>query len=399
MKTRIKSLLLLLIVFFNLAVVSSAAAENQKAYILLRPNNFVLPEGGGWTIQNDQDKYLYALPGGYLKDSAWQGPGASASFYVAEEGNYVVWAMTWDATSGFGTRYGYVALDGETDENKFQSTVPDGFTWSKTKKVYHLDKGMHSITLQTGYPSFCCSAVFITNDTEYVLNTETLYSSIENYADTEKPQFGGEIELTNSSQASFTAVFPEATDNISVASVKYYLNDAEIQLDENRTYAAANIKPLSKYTLKAVATDGLGNTAQVTKEIDLRKWSFTNCTLKNTAEEEIESLNDLIDTETKKDTAFTVSVEIEKLFSGAGKAQLFIGVFSQNGKKMEADYFSMGSVLATKNTVKKSKTFPVTEDFLKNKANYTVKVLLIDSTDNIMALTEGAVIENGGGAQ
>ena len=193
MKAKIISLLLLLIVFFNFAAFSPVMAEDTNTYILLRPNNFALPTGGGWTIQNDQHKYLYSLPGGYLKDSAWQGPGATANFYVAEEGNYVVWAMAWDSSSGFGTRYGYVTVDGETDENKFQSSEPDAFTWSKTKKVFRLEPGMHTITLTTGYPSFCCSAVFITNDLEFTLDTETLYEDIEMYADTEAPSFGGEI--------------------------------------------------------------------------------------------------------------------------------------------------------------------------------------------------------------
>ncbi len=388
MKVKIKSLLLMMILFISFAYASAAMAESENTYMLLRTNNFTLPEGGGWTIQNDEHKYKYSIPGGYLKDSAWQGPGATADFYVADEGNYVIWAMVWDSSSGFGTRYGYVTVDGETDENKFQSSEGDAFTWSRSKKAFHLKPGLHRIALSTGYPSFCCSAVMITNDLEYVLNTETLYEDIAAYADTEPPSFNGEISVEADSMTSFTAVFPEATDNIGIASVKYFLNNEEIQIGEDMTYRAENVKPLSRYTLSAKASDGLGNSAEVHAEIDLARWKIGECLLKNTSGKEISGLSEL----TQEDTKFTVTVNIQKEFTGAGRAQLFAGVFTEDGKRMLVPYSSMSGVVALGQSVAKNINFDITPDFFAERENCMVKVILIDSSANIMACTEGVVI-------
>lgn len=391
MKNRIITLLLAFVMLFSFTSGMTATASDDCTYILLRPGNFTLPaldsSGKGWKVQNDQDKYQNAIPGGYLWDNTFS-EGAKASFYVTEEGSYVVWAMTVDPNPG--TRYGYVSVDGESDENKFGGSEENAFTWSRSKKAFNLAPGLHTITLTTGFPSFFCSAVMITNDLELELDENTAYDDIAKYADTQAPTFSGSIDAVEKSASSFTATFPSATDNIGIAEVKYYVNDVPVTVGDDLTYTATDVTPLRKYTLKATAFDALGNTAETTAELDLSHWKIASVVIKNTAKDEIDSLGELTSTDTK----FSVEVQAEKLTAASEKVRLFIGVFSDKGRML---YFKRLNVSKTgKSTASFSS---LTADFLEQSNSCSLRVILVDTDANISAVTEGTVIESEAGAK
>ncbi len=391
MKNRIIALTAALLVFFNLAFCATSAANEDCTYILLRPNNFTLPalnqESKGWKIQTDQDKYQNAIPGGYLWDNTFS-EGAKANFYISEAGSYVVWALTVDPNPG--TRYGYVDIDGDADENKFGGSVENAFTWSRSKKAFYLEAGLHTITLTTGFPSFFCSAVMITDDLSFELDENVAYADIEKYADTEAPKFSGDISITEKSASSFEAVFPSATDNIGIADVKYYLNDAPVTVGDDLTYTATDVTPLKKYTLKAVASDALGNIAEKEASIDLSHWKITGVVLKNTAKDEISSLGEL----TSGDTKLTVEVNVEKSATASGKVRAFVGIFAKNGRMVLNKSVNVNKT--TKSTVSFSS---LTGDFIEHCKEYEVRTILIDTDDNIAAMTEGTVIESEANAE
>ena len=270
LKKRILGLCIAATIILSIFSMISVCAEGEYSYYLLRTENFTLPEL--WTLQSDADKYANALPGKYLKSSK-TGPAAETSIYVTQEGDYVVWAMVCDFDdANFGQRHALISVDGVKDENSFGSTVRNGFSWSCTKKAYYLTPGLHTIGVGVGYPSTCCAAVFVTNDLEFVLNEETAYTDIEQYTDLQKPSFIDAFVVDRDSLSSFSVTFPTATDNNAVAGYQYFVDEEPVEADENNSYSAQGLLPLSTHNVMVKAFDNLGNISQSECDINLYDW-------------------------------------------------------------------------------------------------------------------------------
>lgn len=376
-----------LIVVLCLSVCAPVSAEETFSYFLLRPENFTLPEL--WTVQKDTNKYSPALPGNYLKSSK-SGPAAETSVYITEEGDYAIWVMVLDYNNAeFGKRNARVSVDGTIDEQAFGSTIKDGFTWSRSKNVYRLTPGLHTIGVSVGYPSTCFSAVFVTNDLSFTLDENTLYTDIEQYSDTSKPTFSGEIVAERDSVSSFTVTFPTAEDNIGIAGYGYFLNDEPISVDETNSYRAEGLMPLKSYTVKVTAYDSLGNTTVLEEDINLFDWRLLDAKLTDSTDLEIENLSQLIGGQTSVKVAF----EFEKLIGGLKRPFLFAGIYTKDEKRMVSYNLSRwNAVGAAGAVVSKSVELTLPQEVMDNPADYIVKATMVESDTDLIPLISGVTI-------
>lgn len=365
-----------------------AADEKEHSYYLLRSENFTLPADGGWSVQTNAANYENAIPGNYLKDSAWQGPGASTTIYVTEESDYMVWVMMLGFDGESETRYAKVTIDSSTDAADFKSTVVNGWMWAKGKTAFHLLPGMHTVTVTTGFPSNMLAAVFITDDLELTLDAETTpYDDIAQYADQEAPTFDGVIDIEKKGSSAVVVTFPNAVDNIGIAGKNYYLNDEEIMPDENGVYTVEKLMPLSEYVFKQTAYDSLGNIAEISEAIKLYDWKITNRTLTDmTTNSEIGSLAEI----SESTDSVKISLNVEKYISGMARTPIAVGVYSKEENRMV--YFTVGNVLAFGNTASPSVTIPLPTEVKAAPQNYVVKAVLIDDMDNISPISNMVAI-------
>ena len=384
---RILSIFTLVTIILSLFSVTAVYADEQYSYFLLRTENFTLPEL--WTLQSDASKYANALPGMYLKSSK-AGPAAETSIYVTQEGDYVVWAMVCDVDdASFGKRHAVISIDGEKDDQSFGSTVRNGFSWTRSKKAYYLTPGLHTIELGVGYPSTMCSAVFVTNNLDFVLNEETVYTDIEKYTDLKKPTFTGDIEINKDSFYAFSVTFPIATDNNEVAGYQYYVDGEAVEPDENNSYSVQGLLPLTSHSVVAKAFDMLGNLTEVSIDANLYDWKMTDVRLKTVDDFYIDGLEEL----SSEDTAVKVELSVEKHLGGLQRPYVFAGIYTKDESRMLSSVMTRWNATGTAgNVISKSVELEVKPEVLENSENYIIKVMLVDNNTNIMPHIYGGII-------
>ncbi len=371
---KIKSLIIALIVVLTVSAIPTVSMAADDVYILFRSENFSFPAAqGGWSKPTDAANYANALPGAYMKDSAFDNP-STATFYIREEGEYVIWANMVDFTADFGKRHAIIGIDGENDSATFGSSIPDGWDWVKGDTVFYLTPGLHTLELKCGFPSMCCSAVMITNDMSFTLDENTPYSSIEGYADTEKPSFDNAVKVTRDDLTKVTVQFQNADDNIGVSGVKYTLDGTELENVVNNEIVIESLKPLHTYTVAMTAYDNLGNMSVSEQEITLARWKlagYTSSIASNTA---------------------TINYDVQHMETGTDNCTLFVAVYNKTSNKMLIPQ-EISVSASGRGTHSETAALTLPQEVMDNPGDYEIKAFLTDSADIMNAQSSAMVIQ------
>jgi len=367
---KLKSLVL---AFFMIFIVSSARADTSpEINILLRPENFTLPEVlGTWSIQPSAMIYAGGIPGTFLRNSNASDSPATARIYIPEDGTYAYWGLSADASGAEASRHAKIGIDGVYDANEFGSDIP-GFEWTRSANVF-LSKGWHTVYVKTGYPTMSLTAVFVTNNLELVLSRDTKYEDISMFEDAICPEFSGNLESEYISNTSCNISFPTANDANGIMDYKCFVNGNEVSPVDG-IYVAENLLPLEELKAEVIAFDSYGNKALKDKNIINSPFEVKSFDIKlenKVAKADISFLNR---TNESKDVIMAIAV------------------YTKNYDRMVYSNISNAAVLGKLDgTLTSSVT--LSNEVCDNINNYVVYAMFWDNTTNAEAFYKGVTLE------
>lgn len=383
---RVKYILITILVYLCVSVSICYGESDNIHNFTIRPENFAAQTD--WKIKNDASNYANSIPGKYI-ESTKRDTSVSAEFYVTESDYYTVWLLVLDSTDGYTQGYTQVSVDEIKDTQRFGSIYSNGFMWSKGNTSYHLDKGLHSITIHMGNVKSSVAAVFITNEDDLVLNENTEYESfIQPYEDITEPTFESDIIISenDSENGTYRIEFPTFLDDKAIAKCEYYMDDEIIDVNEDRVHVTNLLAPAKKYVYKAIVYDKLGHQAVIEKVLDLSTWSISTWELKNNNDFEIDNLSEL----GSSDTGIKMTLSFSTVLSGRPQARLFVGIYSKDGKRLVVSNISTVQASNGKSTKNISLSLP--EGVISDASNYVIEVNLLDKITEMEPLIEGLII-------